>query len=445
MKPIFKTSAIFACLALLFVACDREPISTVTDYAGDPVVGTSNIWALSPGNGKFQIEWDVNDNENITGCYLTWSDGGSNVGEAYFTAEDDGIAPLASIVYTVEDLEAGEYSVTLTNTSDVEIVTMAIAKSVTVYDSSTYTGTVDITEVIHNGKDAELDITDALPTDCVGIIATYTKGGEEVVSDLLPLDAYTTTVTLSGADVGSTFSYVTCFQPTNAMSGEYVENAGSADGEIPGSTPLQPSSIEVNAGDRKAIVTWNVESDYLLYGSRLTYTTSGGISTTIDYSYANGEVSLGENIIEIPSLSGSESYTVEVRNMSEDEYLSRALTVENVTPYDYDEYMESCVLPNMTLAKEIISDVTNLKVSFVELGTVSCSSIEFVYEYVSPVAGLTKSRIITDFSEPTYITDAQAKAPCYYIATFELPENAVDDEHTITSEVYYMDCIYEDK
>lgn len=444
MKPIFKTSAIFACLALLFVACDREPENDTTEYAGDPVVGTSDIWVLNPGNGKFEIEWDVNDNSIITGCYLTWNDGGDNVGEKYFTAEEDGVAPLATINYVVDSLPAGSYAVTLTNTSDQTIVTSSVAKSVDVYDDDTYTETVALTEVIHNGTDAEIDIKDELPEDCVGIIVTYTKNGVSgTVSDLLAYDSFTTTATLSGADVGTTFSYVACFQPEIAMDGEYVQNAGTEDGTIPSSTPVEPSSVEVQAGDRMAIVKWEVANNTLLAGSQITYTNSGG--TSVVKSFDLSEIQVGSNEYTLEGLTGGETYTVDVRNLSESEDVSRAATVENVSPYDYDEYVESCTLPVMTLTAEEILGVTYLVVQFTELGSVSCRSIDFVYEYVSPIAGATATKTLTEFEEPLYISNAQAKAPCYFVATFALPDNALDEECSLTSDVVYMDCIYVDE
>ncbi len=457
MKPIFKTSAIFACLALMLVACDRELEEDTTEYSGVPIVGTSDIWALSPGNGKFEIEWDVTDNSIVTGCYLTWSDGGENVGERVFTSDDEDykIAPLATINYVVEDLAAGTYSVTLVNTSDVDIITSTVSKSVTVFDSSTYSETVDVAEVIHNGKDVEVDITTTLPDDCVGIIATYTKGGVSgTVSDLLAYDAFTTTAILPGADAGTTFTYVACFQPDNAMDSEYVKTSGTATQTVPQPSPLQPASIVVNAGDRRAIITWEVENSDYFAGSQITYTNSIGTETTLDLEYSGSvetpEVDVvyaevGTNTYELTGLTGGETYTIGVRNYSYDssdkQYLSRVAEESGVAPYDYAAYESSCALPTLLLEKVVNGEDTYLSVSFIETSSVSCRSIDFTYEYQSYVSGQTNTTTITDLSEPILINNALAGGNCSFVATFALPDNALDDELSLPSATYLMDCL----
>lgn len=441
MKRLFKTSAIFACLALLLGACDREPVDGTTEYSGVPIVPTSDITVLKPGNGKFEIEWEINDNDNITGCELYWSNGLGTSGTQVFTAEDDGVAPRATLTYLVEDLPSGSFTVSLTNTSDIDIYTVAVSKSVSVYDDSSYTESVVVSEVIHTGVNAEIDWEGEAPDDCVGVFVTYTKDGEEVISSLLPAEG---TAVLEGADEGSTFTYVTCYQPEIAVADDYVQIAtpdedGTVDDDgvivpletdIPSASPEAPVSLSVLPGDCFIRVTWDITSLDYLAETVISYTsTDGSVSGSKTYT----TVELGSNTYDLTGLSKDYTYTVSVRNSTSSGDVSRAAEVENVEIYDYGYYISSCTAPTIVMTTTVNdSGKTVISVKVTDVSLITCTDVSITYRYGKSTSQYATVSI-TDFSEPTIISNGYSGGDYSYSATFALPEGALNDEYVYTT------------
>ncbi len=428
MKRFFRTSAIIACFALLGVACDRVVEDDNTVYEGLPIVPASSINELFPGNGKIYVEWEVSDDDNITATVLAWDDSNGNSGSE--TVADVSARDIMNL--TISDLPAGTYSVSLTNTCDVDVYTIPVSRSVTVFDETTYSSSTAIgyTQIVHDGTSATIYWEDA-QEDCVGVIITYKRYGSTYTSGLLPV--YTGSTSLYGADSSQEISYITCYQPDIAITGDYVEKTKTGVA-IPAPSPTAPTSVSVRPGNEKMEVTWNVDTSNIYFAKTVVeYGYEGGTTKTVTYEAS--DLVDGENIKIIEGLTAEKMYSVTVYNSGEDaDAVSASVTVDYIEIYDLEslEASYSSSMPTVTpYMEDGILYVTVTQSTAV--GSVDCDIVSFNYQRTSSDGDESKRGVaeITDFTEPYAITGVVEGSKYTYSATFSLPDGALDDETTI--------------
>ncbi|MFR9593386.1 MAG: DUF4998 domain-containing protein [Rikenellaceae bacterium] len=428
MKRFFRTSAILACFALFSVACDRAVEEDTTVYEGLPIVPASSINELFPGNGKFYVEWEVSDDDNITSTILAWDDSNGNSGS--YTVEEVSAREIKDL--TIDNLPAGTYSVSLTNSCDIDVYTIPVSRSVTVFNDDTYASSTALgyTQILHDGSNATIYWEEA-QEDCVGVIITYKRAGSTYVSDLLSV--YTGVTVLSGADESQEISYNTCYQPDIAIEGDYVIKS-STGVPIPAPSPTAPTGVSVRPGNEKMEVTWSVDTGNIYFAKTvIEYGYSGGTIKTV--TYTADELDNGENVKYIEDLVAEKIYSIEIYNCGEDDgAVSASQTVNYIEIYDLESLQASYTSSMPTVTPYMENSILYITVTqSTTVGSTDCDIVSFNYQRTSSDGDVSKRGVaqITDFTEPYAITGVVEGSKYTYSATFSLPDGALDDETTI--------------
>ncbi|MFI3282728.1 MAG: DUF4998 domain-containing protein [Rikenellaceae bacterium] len=377
MKNFLKSTAIFACIALLFCACSED----TTDDA--PVVESSSIRSVTPGNGKFQVKWTVPTDDEITRCVISWSDNNGVSGD-YCVA-----AVAGTMTETISGLSAGTYDVTVENYGETRIDSTPVSVSgVEVYDATSFSAPEIVSALVEmNGDGVNVLIEwEEGVEDCTGVIISYTDVNDaEQKSSLLSVYE---AATLSDVKGGSTCSYTAFFHPEGGLDEVILPSAGETSIPSSADAPAAPESVAVYSGDYKFRVNWELaDGDTQSKSAVILY--NNGEATS--YYFVESVSDKNEIYIDTPEL--GDTYTVSVRNVSSNGMMSDVVEGDSeAIPYDWasfkSEYKER--IPDYTA---MYYNDTTFVLTINWTATLNCDNIYLSYTY--DVSGSTKELSIT--------------------------------------------------
>ncbi|MFI3292699.1 MAG: DUF4998 domain-containing protein [Rikenellaceae bacterium] len=262
MKNFLKSTAIFACVALLFCACSEDG----TEDLEIPLVDPSTISTVLSGDSRALIQWEVPDDQNITECMVTWKNN-KNINEIEYVPVIPG--------YTAEieffDLTEGDYDLTITNLGENRAVIDPVGASLEgtyIYSAETYPTRPNVMRVLTE-SDAITITWSQIPQHCRGVYITYTDTLN--VTKTTPIQSAvvnpteittavgTTTVStnLNDAKPGSDFYYVTTFKPLDGLDTVYLAASTTAS-VISEYVAANPENIVIQGGcDPSKYVTYS--------------------------------------------------------------------------------------------------------------------------------------------------------------------------------------------
>ncbi len=252
MKNFLKLFALFACSALVFVACETD--ETVDDNTVE--VTQISTYEVLPGSEKIQVTWAVPDDKDITGAKIVWS--GSSDGE-HSIGEDDGFVINSNQEYIIPDLnDGGTYSVTIYSLVGGYLGTgSATVSGIKVYGPTTYaeatkpevSGAVQVT-IVEEGNDYATVYWDESTIDfeqgIYGVDVEYKlENGywNSVVTEFTAAAGQSSVLPLPLA--GEYFTYKALYRP-NADSSEFDKNP-SSEGYDSAEVPVEGSVLIENA------------------------------------------------------------------------------------------------------------------------------------------------------------------------------------------------------
>ncbi|MFI3283119.1 MAG: hypothetical protein SNG10_06355, partial [Rikenellaceae bacterium] len=419
MKNFLKSTAIFACAALLLGACTDED----TDDVGGGVLSIPTIEDLQAGNEKAVLKWSVpTSNTEVTQCKISWE--GNGVSGSTNTAT----TPGEIMTYIIEGsgshaLTSGNYTVTIQGliptTGETSATTSA---SVTVYDTTDYAGKAPLI-ASSVAVDGGVEITwGQVNSECDSVYLSY-------ISDYVQAYVGDNTIStgsrtlLPDADLGTTVSYVALLKPADGY--DYVEIAGTE--YTLDSAPASPIAEAIQVGKEKFIVTWEmpaagaafdeIESVVITYGDlteEITSFTAGAGNTATISGVAAGTYEVTIHSVKAGGFASDAE--------AQDAYFGEITVYDDATYDDYVPTLKSVENVDGTVTFTLNTpdaDCTSAKLTYYTDGGAT-SDLSFNLK-ASPRAVTAQ-----DAAEGTEITITATFLPEGAIATDEIEESAVD-------------------
>ncbi|MFI3292701.1 MAG: DUF4998 domain-containing protein [Rikenellaceae bacterium] len=242
MKNFLKSTAIFACTALLFCACETDSTETGAGSAPEGVV-------FSPGENRAMVSWSVPEDSTVEGYTVTWkdSDGKSSKTTLLATGSSETVVtqltaiPTGTVTVSLDPMSGSGGSTTL---------------STTVYDASTYaskTPTVYNIDFDSANLTAEIE-WGSIDSDCLEVEVTYTDVyGSTVVMERAPIDD---NVILTNIEAGLTITYTAYFCPIGGLDEVTVTSTATLD-----TAPYAPTNVSFAPGLNRVVATWVLDFD----------------------------------------------------------------------------------------------------------------------------------------------------------------------------------------
>ncbi len=416
MKNFLKLFALFACSALVFVACETD--ETVDDYTVE--VTKISDYKVLPGSEKIQVTWTVPDDKDITGAKIVWT--GSSEGE-HSIGEDDGFAINTDQEYIIPDLnDGGVYSVTIYSLVGAYLGTgSAIEAGVKVYGPETYAeaaqpevdgGTVTMGETDATVTWTNIDFSEG----AYGVDVKYLNNDgiydyEKTI--FTGTDGQTTTLT--NPKPGESFTYMALYKPnsqsydfdnnTHDEGYDYAEVEGKAtvtiaNTDLTNATPVIESAV---GGNEKLTVKWSGITDKVLsaditlykydadsgeYIKDITFGTEGTtnvLASAFEKVLVQDAETQDERYVvtyEIENLTSGTNYKVGIKNNIES-YSTSEVPTSNIFVYGDDlyKYQPMIAVPtdeSVSMVHEMYSsDTANITITWDMTGVV-ISDIEYI-------------------------------------------------------------------
>ncbi len=337
MKLFLKSTALFACVAILFSACSTDDTSVDSEQTKAP---STEITSIKAGNGRFEIEWVIPEGtaDDIY-CNVAWT--GPTSGSCTLLAADaDGESTLT---YTSSAMATGEYTVTLENFGATDDSLPVEGATIYVYGIDTYENEIP---TIKNMFIAEASVTmewNEANEDCSGVMISYTNSsGSPATSSLMSVDS---PFTLTNVKSGSDFTYTVVFQPEEGIDDVIVSGSAVAAGTFPtyrwASVPDVPTEVYAHPGNFKLEVGWVLTDS----PARVLVTYADGDDVT--YQFIDDAGSDDFRLFENIPIAENGTYEVSVRAISSDGNASEAVICSDVEVYDYVNYKLNCAAPTI--------------------------------------------------------------------------------------------------
>ncbi|MFI3282727.1 MAG: DUF4998 domain-containing protein [Rikenellaceae bacterium] len=443
MKNFLKSTAIFACLAVLFCACGDDD----TKDLEIPIVESSTIEAVLSGDSRALVKWSVPDDQNITQCLITWTNN-KNVDEIRYVD----VIPGYSSQYEFDGLIAGDYDLTITNLgANRLVIDKGVAKETTyIYSSETYPDRPRVLRVLTEYN--QITVTwNNVPVDCQGVKISYTDTlGESKVTGLISdvnyadVGAGTVATQMNDAEPGSLFYYETAFLPELGLDTIFLE-ASTSPSTFSGWEASDPESVSATGGCDPAtyenadgayfVIRWTVPSNDVIKYSTIYLEHENGTVYSTKYGN-NGEFSEidGDNITEgniniryydVPEQG---YYTIYVQNEKEGGLVSDKIAVEGqVLAYNKSTFE----LPE---AYEMLNQSDDLTISWYD-APAHFSSMKLTYDSKDTDEPVTSSSVTANSDgtmNATSLSSVVVDGEIIMEITY-LPENGRDEVVITTS------------
>ncbi|MFI3282959.1 MAG: DUF4998 domain-containing protein [Rikenellaceae bacterium] len=205
MKNFLKSTAIFACIALMFCACGEDDTAV-------GVVKSSEDATLYSGEYRAILEWTVPEDDNITGSTVSWTNNDNTSG-----SQTMDVLPGQEMQFQMINLPLGDYTVTLTNRDASGGLSNTTVLYTEVYDASTYSKrapSVDAVNFSDSGTNAEIT-WGSIHSDCSDVEVSYVNNNDEVVTTTrVSVDEV---MLLTDAQAGQPFTYTAYFCPSQGL------------------------------------------------------------------------------------------------------------------------------------------------------------------------------------------------------------------------------------
>ncbi len=403
MKNFLKSTAIFACVALLFGACSKD--STEDEAGGNSVVATPSITEATPGDGKIYLAWDVPSICDADESVITWydvSDTTTPIGS--YTEEVVAGGSYSCTIGETDALVAGTYSVTVANRISTTGDTSKIATTeVKVYSAESYATKLPVPanyyyEVITSTTGTVHITWGAFHADCQSVTVYYGTdyGTPKSVSELVE-GAETL---LQGVSPGQTnFKYVATFAPSADSDVVTVESEVL---EL-GITASAPANVVAKSGLGRFELCWDLAADEFDYITSVEITYADDKTLSVE----KADLVSGTNSIYIP-MDATGYYSASLYTITSGGFISETATTES-DAWVYAE--DSFTLP-------MVTEVVNNK----GVVTVYWATAEHATGWKAYVKNSDDS--VSDTVAMTYedVTDDDGVTTRTYTTTFENPE-----------------------
>ncbi len=413
MKLFLKTYACFAYMAFMLcvVACSEdETADRVTIPAAQPEAVT-----ITAGNGKFDVEWSAPDDSNAEYCVISWSGAGKGSVALYMT---DGN-------YTVSNLSAGDYTVSVQSYGNVELDSPAVEEDIYVYDYTSYTTLPTVKSMFIDSTDVVVEWNEA-PEDCMGVIVSYTDiYGNAAKTSLTSIEQ---PVLVTNAQSGSSFTYTSQFKPATGIDEVSISDAASA-GTFPtlrnnAQAPLE--NVMVLPGDFAMRVKWETTDT----PKKIVITYDDGELTR--YHYVEEFMAQAADSVLIEGLDVDMIYDITVRSVSTDGNVSASSTVDDIQAYDWISYGQLC--PPPTFSQSVYyGDDYQMRIYWTEVP--ECKNLTL--KYVTGITGATKT--LTDLAlddELLILDDCMPGSDYVATATYVPYDNSIDTLYRTTNATF---------
>ncbi len=429
MKQFLKSTAVFACVALLFCACSDDGAE---DSVTSADLGLTSIRVINPGAERAWVKWTVPGNGKVAKCELSWT---SDVGESGSMMFD----AVEGVMETNKDtdltsLPSGQYNFSVKGISKSGVTSVASTKSEFIYNKETYTQRPIPSLVMMDEYGASIQWSN-IPPDCIGVSVNYmnTKGFR-ADSEVFPISEGTPIV-ISDAEASTMFTYTTHFRPNDGLANQgldemVVANDDSQDYIFPSSAPTAPLSVSVRPGDTRFAAYWIVPYVADIVSSRVEYN-NGKDKVTVEVK--GTELKKGaanENVLEFTNVPAGD-YTVTVYNIKNTGDVSEG-TSAKVKVYDQNTYPNGAVVKqDITLSREneaeIAWDYSGVTEGFEDCVGVIASAARGTLGStpVGVSATLEDLETLTEVPAWSYISDVQADDIVGYMTYFR-PEGGLD-------------------
>lgn len=276
MKQFLKSTAVFACIALMFCACSKDDTEDLNVSSAIEVTGLTQ---LLPGDSRVWVKWVVPEDESIKTCNVSWTNtAGTAAGTAQF-----GVV-TGWMEHVMNNVPSGNYTFYFQNFNSKGIGSNILTKEVYVYDENTYLEYPSIASMYADDSGVTIEWNEA-PEDCLGVKITYTNTNNVTFTTLLTSVEESTL--LSDAQVNTTFTFVTYFLPENGLDIIELPNNDSETYQFPDTAPSTPSEISIRPGNDRFKVYWYVPRISEITSTVIVYAQGNAIADTVRVTSLN--------------------------------------------------------------------------------------------------------------------------------------------------------------
>ncbi len=331
MKNFLKSTAIFACLALLMCACSEDSTEDTS------VVDPSSIRSVTPGDGKFKVRWTVPSNDAITKCIISWTSdkGAADQSTVYATSGTN--------EQTITGLSAGTYTISVVNCNDTKVISTAVESTdIVVYDYTSFVMPKINSVLVESAEEMNVYVEwSDIDENCKSVFVTMTDASG-ATTKFNNLDISSGTSLLTGlTNKEYTCTYSAYFQPEGGLDETFMLGDDSADVPDLSDAPPAPENVVVNSLEYGFMVTWDLNvMDGKSDRSVIVY--NDGEESV--YYYVNKLSGTGNNVT-VPVAEIGSTYSIAVRNVSNCVLSDSADGDSDATPYDMEAFKASADLP----------------------------------------------------------------------------------------------------